>query len=208
MVYPSVRPPRPSGQAVEPTPLYPEHSLWVVPFAAFPLSSSDQIRLLNFFMTRVLAARITKLLRLHPVGMLLPIFGGRVIPVFAIVALQRDDFAHKPSSKLLDNLRDGACADRVAAFADREPQPLLQRHRRDQTYLRRHVVPRHHHFHSRRQLHISRHVRRPKVKLRSVPREERRVSTPFFLRQYVRFRLELRVRRDRRRLAQHLPPLH
>jgi len=53
-------------------------------------------------------------------GMLLPILGGRVIPVFAIVALQRDDFAHKPSSKLLDNLRDGACADRVAAFADRE----------------------------------------------------------------------------------------
>jgi len=45
-------------------------------------------------MTRVLAARITKLLRLHPVGMLLPIFGGRVIPVFAIIALQRDDFAH------------------------------------------------------------------------------------------------------------------
>ena len=45
-------------------------------------------------MTRVLAARLAKFLRFHPVGMLLPIFGGRVIPVFAIVALQRDDFAH------------------------------------------------------------------------------------------------------------------
>jgi hypothetical protein len=44
----------------------------------------------------VLAARLAKFLRFHPVGMLLPIFGGRVIPVFAIVALQRYDFAHKP----------------------------------------------------------------------------------------------------------------
>jgi len=49
-------------------------------------------------MTRVLAARIAKLLRLHPVGMLLPILGGRVIPVFAIVALQSDDFAHRFNS--------------------------------------------------------------------------------------------------------------
>jgi hypothetical protein len=44
---------------------------------------------------RVLAARIAKLLGFHPVGMLLPILGGGVIPVFAIVALQRNDFAHK-----------------------------------------------------------------------------------------------------------------
>jgi hypothetical protein len=28
--------------------------------------------------------------------MLLPILGGGVIPVFAIVALQRNDFAHHP----------------------------------------------------------------------------------------------------------------
>ena len=43
--------------------------------------------LLHFLVTGVLAARIAKLLRLHPVGMLLPIFRGRVIPVFAVVAL-------------------------------------------------------------------------------------------------------------------------
>jgi hypothetical protein len=66
MVYPSARLHRPSGQAVEPTPLS---------------------QLLHFFVTRVLAARIAKLLRFHPVGMFLPILGGRVIPVFAIVAL-------------------------------------------------------------------------------------------------------------------------
>src|ERR1700738_702270 len=95
----------------------------------------------------------------------------------------------------------------MAAFADREAQPLLQRYRRDQTAFRRHVVSRHHHFSSRRQLYISGCVRRSKVKLRPVSREEWRVPPAFFLRQYVRFRLELRVRRDRRRLAQHLPAL-
>jgi hypothetical protein len=46
--------------------------------------------------TRVLAARIAKFLRFHPVGMLLPILGGGVIPVFAIVALQSYDFSHQP----------------------------------------------------------------------------------------------------------------
>ena len=45
-------------------------------------------------MARVLAARVAKLFRFHPIGMLLPILGGRVVPVFAIVALQCDDFAH------------------------------------------------------------------------------------------------------------------
>ena len=46
-------------------------------------------------MTGVLAARIAKLLGLQPVGVLLPILGGRIVPVLAIVALQRYDFAHK-----------------------------------------------------------------------------------------------------------------
>jgi hypothetical protein len=42
----------------------------------------------------VLAAGLAKFLRFQAVGMLLAILGGRVIPVFAIVALQRNDFAH------------------------------------------------------------------------------------------------------------------
>ena len=71
-----------------------------------------------------------------------------------------------------------------------------------------HIVSRHHHLHARRQLHVARHVRRPEIKLRTVAREERRVPPAFFLRQHVRFRLELRVRRDRGRLGQHLPALH
>src|SRR5712691_9184832 len=53
-----------------------------------------------------------------------------------------------------------------------------------------------------------RHVRRPEVKLRPVPVEERRVPPPLVLPQHVHLRLELLVRLDRPRLRQHLPPLH
>jgi hypothetical protein len=46
----------------------------------------------------VLAARLAEFLRLQPVGVFLAILGGRVVPVFAIVALQRNDFAHRQRS--------------------------------------------------------------------------------------------------------------
>jgi hypothetical protein len=45
-------------------------------------------------MRRLLAARIAELLRFHPLGMLLLVFRRRVVAVFAIAALQRNDFAH------------------------------------------------------------------------------------------------------------------
>jgi hypothetical protein len=51
-------------------------------------------------MRGVLAARIAKLLRLHAVGVLLLILRRRVVAVFAIAALQRDDFSHAPDSLL------------------------------------------------------------------------------------------------------------
>src|SRR5712692_6024608 len=97
---------------------------------------------------------------------------------------------------------------RPPPLPDREPQLLLQRDRHDQLDRHRHVVPRHHHLHPRRQRAHPRHVRRPKVKLRPVPIEERRVPPPLVLAQYVHLRLELLVRLDRPRLRQHLPPLH
>jgi hypothetical protein len=43
---------------------------------------------------RLLAARIAKLLRFQAFGVLPLVFRRRVIAVFAIAALQRDDFAH------------------------------------------------------------------------------------------------------------------
>src|SRR5579872_3798098 len=83
---------------------------------------------------------------------------------------------------LLDDFRDSAGAHGVAAFANRKSQSLLKSYGGDQRDLRRHVVARHHHLHALRQLYISRHVRRAEVELRPVSREERRVSSAFFLR--------------------------
>src|SRR5260370_124845 len=98
------------------------------------------------------SARITEFLRFHPVGMLFFVLGRRVVPVLAIIALQRDNFAHQSGPlKLLDDLGDGAGAHGVAAFADGEAQTALERHRLDQRYLRRNVVSRHDHLHTRPQ---------------------------------------------------------
>src|SRR6266404_9394086 len=113
-----------------------------------------------------------------------------------------------PDEQLLDDLRDRAGADGVAAFADGEAQTLLQRYRRDQRHFAAYVVAGHHHFHALRELHVAGHVRGAEVKLRPVSREKRRVPPAFFLGQHVRFGLEFGVRRDRARLANHLPALH
>src|SRR5437867_1979351 len=106
-----------------------------------------------------------------------------------------------------DDLADDAGADRASALADREPQPLLHRDRRDQLHFHVHVVPRHHHLPPRRQRRHPRHVRGPKVELRPVPVEERRVPPPLLLRQHVHRPLELGVRRDRPRRHHAHPPL-
>jgi hypothetical protein len=47
----------------------------------------------------VLAATVAKLLKLQPFRRRLPVLGGRIIPLFAITALQRNNFSgHKNSS--------------------------------------------------------------------------------------------------------------
>src|ERR1700675_3899825 len=51
-------------------------------------------KLLNFLMPGVLAARIAKLSGFHAFGVLLLVLGRRVVAVFAIAALQRNDFSH------------------------------------------------------------------------------------------------------------------
>src|ERR1043166_5533561 len=111
-------------------------------------------------------------------------------------------------AKLLNNLRNRSSADGVAAFANRESQTFLQRYRRNQRHFAAHVISRHHHFHSRRQFHVSGHVRGAEIKLWPVARKEWRMTSPFFLRQHVRFRLALGVRRNRTRLANPLPAFH
>ena len=88
--------------------------------------------LLDLFVRGVLPARVAKFRRFEPVLMLLPVLRGRVVAVLTIAALECDDLSH---GRLLDDLGDGAGAHSVAAFANREPQSLLQRHRRDQRNL-------------------------------------------------------------------------
>src|SRR5256712_6407940 len=117
-------------------------------------------------------------------------------------------FSRGTASALLQDLGGHAGADGAAAFADREPQLLLHRDRRDQLDRHLRVVPRHHHLDAGGELHRPRHVRRPQVKLRPIPLEERRMPPAFFLRQDVHLALKLRVRRDALRLRQHHPPLH
>src|SRR3989440_3310624 len=84
-------------------------------------------------------------------------------------ALRRIRILPAIRSSLRQDLRDHAGPDGAAAFADREPQLLLHRDRRDQLDRHLRVVPRHHHLHPRRQLHPPPHVRRPPGKLRPVP---------------------------------------
>src|SRR3989449_4574247 len=117
-------------------------------------------------------------------------------------------FSRGIASALLQDLGGHAGADGAAAFADRKPQLLLHRDRRDQLDRHLRVVPRHHHLHAGGQLHRPRHVRRPQVKLRPLPPEERRMPAPLLLGQDVHLTLKLRVRRDAPRLRQHHPPFH
>src|SRR5262247_3468366 len=132
------------------------------------------------------------------------VLGRGVVPPLTFRTGERDDVAHG----LLHDLRHDPRPHRPPPLPNGKPQLLLHRHRLDQLDRHRHVVPRHHHLHPARQRAHPRHVRRPKVKLRPVPVEKRRVPPPFVLPQHVHLRLELPVRLDRRRLRQHLPPLH
>src|SRR2546426_789407 len=115
-------------------------------------------------------------------------------------------FSRGIASALLQDLGGHAGADGAAAFADRKPQLLLHRDRRDQLDRHLRVVPRHHHLHAGGQLHRPRHVRPPQVKLRPIPLEERRMPPAFLLGQDVHLTLKLRVRRHAPRLPQPHPP--
>jgi hypothetical protein len=55
--------------------------------------------LFHFFMRRMLPATLAELFHLDPVRRRLPVFGRRIIPLFAITALQRNDLSgHENSS--------------------------------------------------------------------------------------------------------------
>src|SRR5690606_13843536 len=82
---------------------------------------------------------------------------------------------------LFDDLGDPAGTDRAATLTNREPQPLIHRDRSDQLHRHLSVVPRHHHLSPLRQRDRPRHIRRPEIKLRPIPRKERIVPTTLLL---------------------------
>jgi hypothetical protein len=57
----------------------------------YPITKSQN--LLHFFMRRVLAATAAEFLQLQPFCHRLPVLGGRIIPLFAITALHRNNFS-------------------------------------------------------------------------------------------------------------------
>jgi hypothetical protein len=58
--------------------------------------------LLHFLMRRMLPAAAAELLQLQPVRSGLPVLGGRIIPLFALTALQRNNLSgHENRSWLL-----------------------------------------------------------------------------------------------------------
>jgi hypothetical protein len=50
-------------------------------------------KLLHFFVRRMLAAPAAKLLQFQPVRRRLAVLGGRIVPLFAITALHRNDLS-------------------------------------------------------------------------------------------------------------------
>jgi hypothetical protein len=56
----------------------------------------QSVNLFYFFMRRMLPAAVAKLLKLQPLRHGLPILGGRIIPLLALTALQRNNLSrHK-----------------------------------------------------------------------------------------------------------------
>src|SRR5580698_427141 len=101
---------------------------------------------------------------------------------------------------LLDDLGNGAGAYGTATFADGKTQTLFHGHRGVQLNFKRHVVTRHHHLRTFRQLRRSGHVGGAEVKLRPVAVEKRSVTATLLLAQDVNLALELGMGSDRTRL--------
>src|SRR5579872_3482303 len=82
-------------------------------------------------------------------------------------------FTSNASRSLRNDLCHDASADGMSTFSNGKANPLLHRNRRDQLRLKLDIVPRHHHLYPGLQRHRSRHITRPKIKLRPIPLEKR-----------------------------------
>src|SRR5260221_251884 len=61
-----------------------------------------------------------------------------------------------------------------SAFTNREPQAFVHGYWGDQLHHQAYIVARHYHFAALGQLRYARHVRRPEIKLGTIPFEKRR----------------------------------
>src|SRR5687767_13503789 len=95
---------------------------------------------------------------------------------------EKDWESPSPPPKSGHNFAHATGANGSATFSNRESLTLFHCNRGDQIDFYRHVVPRHHHFHSLRQRYGARHVRSAEIKLRSIIRKKWGMPTPFFFR--------------------------
>src|ERR671917_560936 len=109
----------------------------------------------------------------------------------------------EPAPALLDDLGDDARADGATALADRKPEALDHGDRLDQLDRHLDVVARHHHLRALGEVRDPGDVGGTEIELRAIPGEERSVAAALLLLEAVDLGLELRVRGDRPRLAQH-----
>ena len=105
---------------------------------------------------------------------------------------------------LLEDLGDDAGADGAAALADGELQALFARDRLISSTSISMLSPGITISTPSGSVDVAGHVGRAEVELRPVALEERRVAPALFLLEHVHLGLEVRVRLDRARLAQHL----
>src|SRR5580700_6868139 len=82
--------------------------------------------LFNFFMRRVLAAPVAELLQFQTIRRRFAVLRLRIVPLFAVPTLQRDNFAHCPLPKpALDFDSVGTGASPVQAERSSAPHNLL-----------------------------------------------------------------------------------
>src|SRR5919197_3688893 len=155
---------------------------------------------LAFSVDLVLPAAGAELTEFELVLLLPAVLRGRIVPLLAHRALERDDAAVSlrhgaplmlapwqrarcPGSGLLllNDVGDHAGAHRPAALADGEAQLLLHGDGGNQLHLHGDVIARHHHLHVVRQLHRAGHVGGAEVELRLVALEEGSVPPALLL---------------------------
>ncbi len=155
-------------------------------------------------MHRMLVAEPTILPILHSLGMQALVLRGIVVSTLTLTTCQYYSISGHLYISSLIRFGDDAGADCTATFTNRETKLFLHRYRHDQFH--RSIVilsPGMTISTPSGKMGYPRHVGRAEIKLRTITREERRVTTTLFLRQDIYLGLELRVRSDRTRLRQY-----